>query len=166
MSNSLRPHGLQHTSLPSPSVSPGVCSNSCPLSRWCHPALSPSVAPSSALSLSQHQGLFQWVSSSHQVAKVLSLSISLSNEYSELISFRIDWFDLLTVQGTLKSLFQPHISKASVLQCSAFFMVQLSHPDMTVYNWVLFCHEKGNSLPFALDLEHIVLVGLIRQKKK
>ena len=136
MANLLWPHELQHSSCACPSPSPWVCSNSCPLSRWCHPALSPSVAPSSALSLSQHQGLFQWVSSSHQVAKVLSLSISLSNEYSELISFRIDWFDLLTVQGTLKSLFQPHISKASVLQCSAFFMVQLSHPDMTTGNTI------------------------------
>ena len=61
-----------------------------------------------------------------------SLSISPSNEYSGLISFRIDWFDLLAVQGTLKSLLQPHSSKALILQCSAFFMVQLSHPYMTI----------------------------------
>ena len=61
-----------------------------------------------------------------------SFSISPSNEYSELISFRIDWFDLLTVQGTLKSLLQHHSSKASVLQCPAFFMVQLSNPHMTI----------------------------------
>ena len=88
-----------------------------------HPLLSPSPP---AFNLSQHQGLFKRVSSSHQVAKVLSFSISLSNEYSGLISFRIDWFDLLSVQGTLKSLLQYHISKASVLQCSTFFMVQLS----------------------------------------
>ena len=80
--------------------------------------------------LSQHHGLFKWVSSWHQVTKVLELRISLSpsNEYSGLISFRIDWFDLLAVQGTLKSLLQHHSSKASVLWCSAFFMVQLSHP--------------------------------------
>ena len=60
-----------------------------------------------------------------------SLSISPSNEYSGLISFRIDWFDLLVVRGTLKSLLQHHSSKASILQCSAFFMVKLSHPYMT-----------------------------------
>ena len=61
-----------------------------------------------------------------------SLSISPSNEYSELISFRIDWFDLLEVQGTLKSLLQHHSSKTSILRCSAFFIVQLSHPYMTI----------------------------------
>ena len=60
-----------------------------------------------------------------------SFSISLSNEYSGLISFKIDWLDLLVVQGTLKSLLQHHSSKASILQCSAFFIVQLSHPYMT-----------------------------------
>src|SRR5574341_2570009 len=60
-----------------------------------------------------------------------SFSISPSNEYSELISFRMDWFDLLTVQGTPKSLLQHHSSKASILQCSAFFIIQLSHPYMT-----------------------------------
>ena len=95
-----------------------------------HPLSSPSP---SAFNLFQHQGLFQWVSSLHQVAKVLSFkfSISPSNEYSELISFRMDWFDLLAIQGTLKSLLQHHNSKASILQCSAFFMVQISYPFMT-----------------------------------
>ena len=80
-----------------------------------------------ALNLSQNQGLFQWVSSSHQVAKVLSFSFSIcpSNEYSELISLRMDWFDLLPVQGTLKSLLQHHSSKASILRGSAFFIVPL-----------------------------------------
>ena len=95
-----------------------------------HPLSSPSPP---AFNLSQHQGLFQWVRSLHQMAKVLELqlSISPSNEYSGLISFRTDWFDLLAVQGSLKSLLQHHSSKASILQCSAFFMVQLSHPYMT-----------------------------------
>ena len=64
--------------------------------------------------------------------KYWSFSISLSSEYSGLISFRIDWFDLLIVQGTLKSFLQDHNSKASILQCSSFFMVQLSYPNMTV----------------------------------
>ena len=93
-----------------------------------HP-LSP---PSHALNLSQHQSLFQRVSSSHQVTKwSFGFCISNSIEYSRLIFFRIDWFDLLAVQGTLKHLLQHHSSKASILQCSAFFMVQLSHPYMT-----------------------------------
>ena len=95
-----------------------------------HPLLSPSLP---ALNLPQHQSLFQWVSSSHQVANYwsLSFSISPSKEDSGLISFRIDWFDLPVVQRTLKSLLQHHSSKASIPQCSAFFMVQLSHPYMT-----------------------------------
>ena len=95
-----------------------------------HPLLAP-YPPS--FNLSQHQGLFQGVSSSNQVAKVLEFQLQRqsSNEYLGLISFRTDWFDLLTVQGTLKSLFQHHSSKASILWCSAFFVVQLSHPYMT-----------------------------------
>ena len=95
-----------------------------------HPLSSPSPP---ALNLSQHQGLFQWVSSSHQVPKYwsFSFSISPSSEYSGLISFRMDWLDLLAVQGTLKSLLQHHSSKASVLRYSTFFIVQLSHPYMT-----------------------------------
>ena len=85
-----------------------------------------------AFNLSQDQGLFQWVSSLHQVAKVLQLQFQhLSNEYSGLISFRMDPFDLLAVQRTLKSLLQHHSLKASVLQHLAFYMVQLSHPYMT-----------------------------------
>ena len=91
-----------------------------------HPLLFPSP---SAFNLSQHEALFQWVSSLHQVAKVLEIQLQLSpsNEYSGLISFSIDWLDLLAVQETLKSLLQNHSSK-SILQCSAFLMVQLSHP--------------------------------------
>ena len=90
-------------------------------------------SPSSpALNLSQHQGLFQWVNSSHQVAKVLEFfNISPSSEHSGLISFRMDWLDLLAVQGTLSSLLQHHSSKASILWRSALFIVQLSHPYMT-----------------------------------
>ena len=76
--------------------------------------LHPPSSPSPTFNLSQHQDLFQWVSSSHQVARIFSFSISPSNEYSELISFRMDWFDLLAVQGTLKSLLQHHSSKASI----------------------------------------------------
>ena len=102
--------------------------------HWVSDAIQPSYALlfplPPAFDLSQHQGLFQWVSSSHQVGK-RSFSIIPSNEYLGLIFFRIDWFDLLAVQGTLKSLLQHHSSKASILRCSAFFMVQLSNPYMT-----------------------------------
>ena len=104
--------------------------------HWVGDAIQPSYPLSSpsapTFNLSQHQGLFKWVSSSHQVTKVLELQlqISPSNKYSGLISLRMDWFDLLAVQGTLKS-FQHRSSKASVLRCSAFFIVQLSHPYMT-----------------------------------
>ena len=105
--------------------------------HWVSDAIQPSHLLSStsppAFNLSQHQGLFQWVSSSHQMAKYwsFSFSISPSNEYSGLISFRIYWFDLLAIQVTLKSLLQHHSSKASILQCSAFFMVHLSDPKVT-----------------------------------
>ena len=122
---------------PCPSQTHGVYPNSCTLSWRCHPTISSSLVPfSSALDLPQHQGLFKWVSSLHQVAKVLSfsLNISPSNEHSGLISFRIDWLDLLAVRETVKRLLQHHSSKASVLQCSAFFIVQLSHPYMTTEN--------------------------------
>ena len=94
VSDSLQPHGLQRARLPCPSPTPGACSNSCPLSWWCHSTISLSVIPfSSAFNLSQHQGLFKWVSSLHQVAKVLEFQQKHqpSNEYSALISFRIDW---------------------------------------------------------------------------
>ena len=91
-----------------------------------HPLSSPSLP---ALNLSQHQGLFQWVRCPKYWS--FSFSISPSNEYSVLISFRMDWLDLLAVQGTLKSLLHHHCSKASILQHPAFFMVQLSHPYMT-----------------------------------
>ena len=92
-----------------------------------HPLSSPSPP---APNPSQHQGLFQWVSSLHQVAKVLEFQhYHQSFQWTpRLISFRMDWLDLLAVQGTLKSLLQHHSSKASILRCSAFFTVQLSHP--------------------------------------
>ena len=89
-------------------------------------------SPSPALNFSQHQGPFKWVSTLHRWPKYwsFSFSISPSNEHPGLI-FRMDWMDLVAVQGTLKSLLQHHSSKASILQRSAFFIVQLSHPYMT-----------------------------------
>ena len=96
-----------------------------------HPVSSPSPP---TFNLSQHQGLFKWVSSSYQVAKVLdfSFSISPSSEYSELISLRMDWLDLLAVQGTFKSLLQHYSSKASVLHCSTSLWSN-SH----IHTWLL-----------------------------
>ena len=95
-----------------------------------HPLSSPSLPDPNPF---QHQSLFQWVSSSHEVAKVLEFQLSIipSKEIPGLISFRMAWLDLLAVQGTLKSLLQQHSSKASILWSLAFFTVQLSHPYMT-----------------------------------
>ena len=132
MSDSLWPHGLLHTRLPCPSSTPRACSNSCPLSQWCHPTVSSSVVPFSCPQSFPASGLF-----SNELAlyikwpKYWSFSISLSNKCSGLISFRSDWFELLAVQGILKSLLQHCISKASIFCQSGFFMVQLSHPYMT-----------------------------------
>ena len=135
MSDSLWLHGLQHARLPCPSLSPRVCSNSCPLSRWCHPIISSSVVPFSSHLLSfPASGSFpmRWFfASGSQSIWSFSFSISPSNENSGFISFRMDWFDLLAVQRTLRSLLQHHSSKASIPQCSAFFIVQFSHPYMT-----------------------------------
>ena len=132
MSDSLWPHGLQHARLLCPSPGPRACSNSCPSSRWYYPTILSSVVSFSSCFQSCRASDF----SSKSVLRVRwpkywSLSISPPNEYSGLISFRIDWLDLLAVQGTLKSLLQHHSSKASILGHSAFLIVQLSHPYMT-----------------------------------
>ena len=135
MSDSLRPHGLQHTRPPCPSPAPGVYSNSSPLSRWCHPTISSSVIPFSLLpSIFPSIRVFSDESVLHSrwpKSWSFSFSISPSNEYSGLISFTMNWLDLHAVQGTQKSLLEHHSSKASILWCPAFFMVQLSHPYMT-----------------------------------
>ena len=133
MSNFLRPHEPQHARPPCPSPTPGVHPNPCPSSRWCHPTISSSVVPFSS-SIFHSIRVFSNESALHiRWPKYWSFNfgISLSNEYSELISFRIDWFDLLASQGTLKSLLQHHSSKASILWGSGFFQVQLSHPYVT-----------------------------------
>ena len=120
---------------PCPSPFPGACSNSCPSKRWCPPTISSSVVPFSSCPqiFFQHQGLSSESALHIRWSKYwsFSFSISPSNEYSGLVSFRMDWLDLLAVQGTLKSLLQ-HSSKASILRCSAFSIVQLSHPYMTI----------------------------------
>ena len=148
VSDSLWPHGLQHARPFCPSPSPKVCPSSCPLHPWCHPAISSSDA------------LFSFCPSSMDFSNELDVrirwpkywsfnfSMSPSNQYSGLISLKIDWFDLLAVQGTLRSLLQNRSSKVSILQCWAFLMVQRSHPYLTtrktialtikVCKWVIF----------------------------
>ena len=124
----LRPHGLQHARPPCPSPTPGVHPNSCPLSWWCHPTISSSVVPFSYTQSFPASGSF-WISQLFASGGQSTWSFSFNspfNEYSRLISFPIDWFDLLAVQVTLKSLLQHHSLKASILQCSGFFTLQLS----------------------------------------
>ena len=124
-----------------------------------HPLSSPSPPP---LNISQYQGLFKWVSSSLQVAKVLEFQLQHQSFqwHSRLISFRMDWLDLLAVQGTLKSLLQHHSSKASILQCSAFFTVQLLHPYMTtgktiaLTRWDLCWQSNVSAFEYAVWVGH------------
>ena len=136
MSDFFQPHGLQHARLPCLSPTTRVCSSSCPLSQWCHPTISSSVVPfSSHLQSFPASGSFPmsqfFPSGRWPKYWTFNFSISPLTEYSALISFRMDWCDLLTVQETLRSLLQHHSSKAPVLRCSAFFTVQLTHPYMT-----------------------------------
>ena len=134
VSNSLWPHESQLARPPCPSPTTGVYSNSCPSSRWCHPAVSsccpllllPPIPPSSRVFSKESTVRMRWPK-----YWSFSFSISPSSEYPGLISFRMDWLDLLAVQVTLKNLLQHHSSKASILWRSAFFTVQLSHPYMT-----------------------------------
>ena len=134
MSDSLQPHEMQHARTPWPSQLPEFTQTHV---HWVgdaiqssHPLLSPSPP---ALNPSQHQGLFQWVSSSHQLAKVLQFQLKHQSFQWTLRTdlLRMDWLDILAVQGTLRSLLHHHNSKGSILRCSAFFTVQLSHPYMT-----------------------------------
>ena len=133
----MQPHGQQHSRLPCPSPTPGAYSNSCPLSRRCHKTiLSALIAfsclqsfPASRSFPNESVLCFRWPK-----YWSFSFNISPSNEYSGLISFRMDWLDQLAVQGTPRSFLQHHNSKASILWCSAFFIVQFSHPYMTTEN--------------------------------
>ena len=131
MSDSLQPHGLQHSRPPCPSPTPRVYPNSCPLSWWCHLILSrsllllPSIFPSIRVFSNESVLCIRWPK-----YQSFNFNISPFNEHSGLISFRMDWLDLLAVRGTLKSLLQHYSSKSSVLWCSAFLIVQLSYPYM------------------------------------
>ena len=162
MSNSLWPHGLKHARPPCPSPTPRVYPNSCSLSRWCHPSHPLSSPSPPAFSLSQLQGLFKWVISSHQVAKVLEFQLQHQSSQWTLRT------DLLAVQGTLKSLLQHHTSKASILQHSAFFIVHLSHPYMTTGKTIALTRrtfvDKVMSLLFNM-LSRLVITFLPRSKR-
>ena len=134
MSDSLQPHGLQHTRPPCPSPSTKACLSSCTLHQWCHPAISswlpllllPSIFPRLRDFSSESAVYIRWPK-----YWSFSFSISPSNQFSELISLKIDGFDLLAVQGTLWNLLQHQSSKASILQCCAFFVVRPSQPYVT-----------------------------------
>ena len=170
MSDSLRPHGLQHTRLPCPSPTPRSYSNSCPLSQWCHPTISSSVVPfSSRLQSFPASGSFPmslfFASGGQSIGVSASTSVLPMN--SGLISFRIDWLDLLAVQGTLKSFLQHHSSKASILWHSIFFIVQLSHSYMTTGKTTALTRRtfvgKVMSLLFNM-LSRLVITFLPRSK--
>ena len=130
MSDSLQPHGLQHARLHCPSPTPRAYSNSCSSHWWCHPTihlilhhcllLPSSIFPSIRVFSNESVLHMRWPK-----YWSFSISISASNEYSGLTSFRMDWLDLIVVKGTLKSLLQHHSSKASILRHSAFFIVHL-----------------------------------------
>ena len=171
MSHSLRPHGLQHVRLPCPSPAPRACSNSCPSNLWCHTTISSSVFSFSSCPQSfPAPGSFLVSQFFHQVTKYwsFSFSISPSSEYSGLIFFTIDWLDLLAVQETLKSLLQHHSSKASILRCSAFLLVQLSHPYMTTGKTIALTRQtfvgKVMSLLFRM-LSRLIIAFLPRSKR-
>ena len=134
VSHSLQLHGLQHTRLPCPLLSPGVCLNSCILSWWCHPTISSSVTPFPSCPQSlPASGSFLvsqlFTSGGQSIGAPASASI-LPMNIQDWVPF-IGWFDLLGVQGTLMNRLQHYNPKVSILQCSVFFMVQLSHPYMT-----------------------------------
>ena len=135
VSDSLGPRGLLHARPPCPLPTPRVYPNPCLLSRWCHPTISSSVIPfcscPQSFPASGSSQISQLFTSGGQSTGVSASMNSCSNEHPGLISFRMDWLDILAVQGTLKSLLQHHSSKASVLRCSASFILKLSHPYMT-----------------------------------
>ena len=172
VSDPLQPPGLQHARLPCTSPTPRACSNSLPSSQWSHPAISSSVVSiSSCLQSFPASAYF-----SHESVlcitwpkyRSFSFSISPSNEYSALIFFRMDWLDLLVVQGTLKSLLQLHSSEASILWHSVFFIVQLSHPYMTTGKTIALTKRafvgKVMSLLFN-KLSRLILTFLPRSKR-
>ena len=134
VSDSLWPHGLQHARPPCPSPTPRACSDSCPSSWWCHPTISSSVVPSPpAFNLFQHQGLFQWVSSSHQVAKVLEFQLQHQSFQWIFRTGFLGWTHWISLQSKKLSIVFSNttVQKHQFLGTQFFFIVQLSHPYMT-----------------------------------
>ena len=171
VSDSLRHHGLQHARPPCPLTAPRPYLNSSPLSPWCHPSISPSVVPfSSSLHSFPASGSFsmsQLFASSGQSIS-FSFNISPSNDHSGLISFRMDWMDLLAVQGTLKSLLQHHNSKASILWCSAFFIVQNSHPYMTTGKTIALTRRTfvGKVMSLLFNMLSTSVIAFLPRRKR
>ena len=162
MSNSLRPHELQHARPSCPSPAPRVHPNPCPSSRWCHPTISYSVVPFSSFPQSFPAALcIRWPK-----YWSFSFNISPSNEHPGLISFRMDWLDLLAVQGTLKSLL--HSSKASILWCSAFFILQLSHPYMTTRKTTALTRQTfvGKVMSLLLNMLSTLVIAFLPRSKR
>ena len=169
VSDSLRPYELQHARPPCPSPTLRVYSNSCPSNWQCHPAISSSVIPFSSCpqSLSASESFpVSWLCIRWPKDWSFSLNISPSNEHPGPISPRMDWLDLLAFQGTLKSLLQHHNSKASILQRSAFFTVQLSHPYMTTGKTIALTRWTfiGKVMLFNM-LSRLVITFLPRSKR-
>ena len=141
--------------------------------HWVSDAIQPShpLSPPSppALNLSKHRGLFQWVSSSHQVAKALELQLQHQSfqRIFRVVSFRVDWLDLLAVLGTLKSLLQHHSSKASILRPSAFFIVQLSHPYMTTGKAIALTRQAfvGKVISLLFNMMSRFVIALLPRSK-
>ena len=169
VSHSLWPHGLQHARPPCPSPTPGVYSNSC---HWVSDAIQPShplSSPSPTVNLPSIRVFFNESVLCIRWPRYWSFSFSISptNEYLGLISFRMDWLDLLAVQGTLKSLLQHHSSKASIVWCSAFFIVQLSHPYTTTGKTIALTRQTlvGKVMSLLLNmLSRLVITFLPRSK--
>ena len=168
MSDALGPHGLQHARLPCPSLSPGVCSNSCLSSQWCHPTISSSVVPISSCPqsflASESFPMNQFFASGSQSIEASASTLVLPYKYSGFTSFSIDWFALLAVQGTLGSLLQHHKLKASILQHSPFFIVQLLHAYMTTGKTMALTIWVSKKVMFFLFnmMSRFVIVFLIR----
>ena len=166
----LWPHELQHARPPCPSPTPRAHPNSCPLSQWCHLTISSSVFPFSFCLQSFPAWVFSNESAPHiRWPKYQSFIFNISpfNEYSGLISFRMDWLELLAVQGTLKCLLQHHSSKALILQHSTFFIVQLLHPYMTTGKTITSTRQTfvGKVMSLLLNmLSRFVITFLPRSK--
>ena len=170
MSSSLWPHGIQHARPPCPAPTPRVYSNSRPLSRWCHPIISSSIVPFfphlQSFWASQSLQMSQLFASSGQSIGVSALA-SVLPKNTQGYSFRMDWLDLLAVQGTLKSLLQHHSSKVSILWCSAFITIWISHPYMTTGKTIALTSRTfvGKVMSLLLNmLSRLVITFLPRSK--